>query len=204
MFKKLASDALGISDIGIVVSKSDFDKTEADDFVMHESGEVIMYLIKTKSDEYCFTNLALIHVDGQSAISKKRTLKRYDYVNSVIADVDLETAGSIDLDLSIKLSIGNVPLTIDIHKKFANDIKDLYKVLCAISMQMQENKRKYAIAESSLDYASRSMGKIESGQVAPSVSFEAMTRFANKWLVNNQKEYIKKDFSDVFSLYINN
>ena len=47
MFKKLASDALGISDIGVVVSKADFDKTESDDFVMHEAGEVVYFLIKT-------------------------------------------------------------------------------------------------------------------------------------------------------------
>lgn len=75
MFKKMAADALGLSDIGVVVPKADFDKTEADDFVMHESGEVIYFLIKTKSDEYCFTNKALIHVDGQNAMSKKECLE---------------------------------------------------------------------------------------------------------------------------------
>ena len=72
-------DALGLSDIGIVVPRGDFDKTESDDFVLHESGEEIFFLIKTKADEYCFTNKALIHVDGANAISKKRTLKRYEY-----------------------------------------------------------------------------------------------------------------------------
>ena len=70
-------------------------------------------------------------------------------------------------------------------------------------MEMEENKKKYAIAESSLEYATRSMGKIESGQVTPAVSFET-TRFANKWLKGSQQEFMKKDFSDVFELYINN
>ena len=79
MFKKLAADALGLSDIGKIIAPSDYDKTDADDYVMHEDNEKIYFLIKTKADEYCFTNLAIIHVDGDSAISSKRTLKRYPY-----------------------------------------------------------------------------------------------------------------------------
>lgn len=146
MLKKFASDALGLSDIGIVVSREDFDKTESDDFVMHETGEVIYFLIKTKSDEYCFTNQALIHVDGDSAISKKRLLKRYDYEHSTVSDVVLETAGTIDLDIEIKFNIDNIPMTIDIHKKFGTEIKDLYKALHAISIEMIHNKKSFEIA----------------------------------------------------------
>lgn len=203
MLKKLASDALGLSDIGIVVPKSDFDKTEADDFVMHESGEVIYFLIKTKADEYCFTNQALIHVDGQNALSKKRLLRRYDYAYHPITDVALETAGTIDLDVEIKFTIGNVPLSIDIHKKFATEIKDLYKVIHAISIEMKENAKKYEIAQNGLNYAAQSIGKIESREVTPAGSFEAITRFATDWMIDQKDKYVKKDFADLFELYIN-
>ena len=79
MFKKFAADALGLSDIGSVISPADYDKVDADDYVMHEDNEKIYFLIKSKSDEYCFTNKALIHLDGTSAISKKRSLRRYSY-----------------------------------------------------------------------------------------------------------------------------
>ena len=41
MFKKFASDALGLSDIGIVVPSSDFDKTDSDDFIFSEIDEKI-------------------------------------------------------------------------------------------------------------------------------------------------------------------
>lgn len=203
MLKKLASDALGLSDIGMVIPKSDFDKTESDDFVMHESGEVIYFLIKTKADEYCFTNQALIHVDGQNAISKKRLLRRYDYAYFPITDVALETAGTIDLDVEIKFTIGNTPLSIDIHKKFANEIKDLYKVIHAISIEMKENIKKYEIAQNSLNYAAQSIGKIESREVTPASSFEAITRFAKDWMIDQKDKYNKKDFTDLFELYIN-
>lgn len=203
MFKKLASDALGISDIGIVVSKADFDKTESDDFVMHEAGEVVFFLIKTKADEYCFTNLALIHVDGENALSKKRTLRRYDYAYHPITDVALETAGTIDLDMEIKFKIGNVPLSIDIHKKFATEIKDLYKAIHTISIQTIENKKKYEIAQSSLGYAAQSVGKMESKDINPLSSFEAITQFSTNWMLEQKDKYLKKDFKDVFELFIN-
>ncbi|WP_017381470.1 PH domain-containing protein [Paenisporosarcina sp. TG-14] len=203
MFKKLAAEVFGLSEIGIVVPKADFDKTESDDFVMHESGEEIFFLIKTKADEYCFTNKALIHVDGANAISKKRTLKRYEYAYNLITDVELETAGTIDLDVEIKFTIGNIPLSVDIHKRFLTEIKDLYKVLFAISLEVKDNEKKYTIAENSLSYASQSMGRLGNDEVTPAQSFEDITRFANNWMLESRLKYAKKDFKDVFELYIN-
>lgn len=102
MFKKIASEALGLSDIGKIIDKKDFDKVDTDDYIMHEENEKIYFLIKSKKDEYCFTNKALIHLDGDSAVSSKRVLKRYDYKNNTVKDVRLETAGRIDLDIEIK------------------------------------------------------------------------------------------------------
>ena len=76
MFKNLAADALGLSDIGKIIPPDQFHQTDIDDYIFHEDNEKIYFVIKSKSDEYCFTNLAFIHLDGQSAVSKKRTLKR--------------------------------------------------------------------------------------------------------------------------------
>lgn len=39
MIKKFAADALGLSDIGKVIEPQDYDKTESDDYVLHEKGE---------------------------------------------------------------------------------------------------------------------------------------------------------------------
>ena len=52
MFKKFASEALGLSDIGVIVAPSDYDKVDADDYLFHEDGERIFFLIKSKKDEY--------------------------------------------------------------------------------------------------------------------------------------------------------
>ncbi|MEG0258380.1 MAG: PH domain-containing protein [Lysinibacillus sp.] len=204
MFKKMAAEALGLSDIGVVVPNSDFDKTDADDFIMHEIDEEIYFLIKTKADEYCFTNRALIHVDGANAMSKKRLLRRYDFAFHTVADVFLETAGTIDLDVEIKFTIGNVPLSIDIHKRFLNEIKDLYKALHAISYEQKQNAYKLGVAEKSLNIASASMGRIGNDSISPASSFKEITNFSNKWMNDHKEQYAKEDFSHAFDLYINN
>ena len=75
MFKKIAADTSGLSDLGTIIKAADYDKVDADDYIMHEEQEKIYFIIKSKADEYCFTSLALVHVDGTSAMSKKRTVK---------------------------------------------------------------------------------------------------------------------------------
>ena len=111
MFKKFAAEALGISDIGVIVSPVDYDKVDADDYLFHEDGEKIFFLIKSKKDEYCFTNLALIHVDGDSAVSSKRMIKRYEYATQRIGYVAIETAGTLDMDVELKFSIGGTTVS---------------------------------------------------------------------------------------------
>ncbi|WP_042470546.1 PH domain-containing protein [Bacillus ndiopicus] len=204
MFKKLAADALGLSDIGIVVPKEDFDKTDSDDFIFNEIDEKIYFLIKTKADEYCFTNYALIHVDGANAISKKRMLRRYDYEHATVESVLLETAGTIDLDVEIKFTIADIPMSIDIHKKFLTEIKDLYKALHAISLEQKSNTYKYDAAKQSLTLAANALGRVGNNEVTPASSFEGITKFSHDWLLQQKAQYVKKDYSDVFERYIHN
>lgn len=204
MFKKIASDALGLSDIGVVVPRSDFDKTDADDFIFNEIDEEIYFLIKTKSDEYCFTNYGLIHVDGTSALSKKRLLRRYDYEHYTIDNVFLETAGTIDLDVEIKFTIGSTALSIDIHKRFINEIKDLYKALHAISLEQKLNAYKLDAAKQSLTIASTAVGRSGNTEALASASFEQITAFSHDWLIQNREAFMKKDFGATFERYINN
>ena len=78
LFGKMAADTLGLSDIGKIIEPKDFNKVDGDDYIMHEDGEKIYFVIKSKSDEYVFTNMGLIHVDGASAVSKKRVVKRHE------------------------------------------------------------------------------------------------------------------------------
>ncbi|WP_442600112.1 PH domain-containing protein [Neobacillus sp. D3-1R] len=204
MLKKLASEALGLSDIGTIIKPADFDKTESDDFVLSEDNEKIFFLIKSKKDEYCFTNLALIHVDGESAISSKRTLRRYDYYLNDITGVSIETAGTIDLDIELKFTIGGSTLSIDVHKKHSTEVADIYKALLAISKIQKENARLRSYGDKSLQVAEEVIRNNRTMEANVSQEFNQIAKFVHTWLTDIHQTHTTKDFSDVFQKYIQN
>lgn len=202
MFGKLAADALGLSDIGSVIAPADYDKVDSDDYVMHEDQEKIFFLIKSKSDEYCFTNKALIHLDGTSAASKKRMLRRYSYGSHPISNVMLETAGNMDMDVEIKFQLGSRDFSIDVHKKHLEQVKDLYKALFRISELMRENEVSLGHAKTSVEVASATLGRGQAGATPIVESFKELNQAAFAWLAGAQQKYWVKDFGFVFERYI--
>lgn len=204
MLKKIASDALGLSDIGKIIEPADYDKTDADDYVRHEDNEKIYFLIMTKADEYCFTNLALIHVDGENAASSKRTMKRYSYSQNRISNVLLETAGKIDRDIEIKFTIGSTPFSIDVHKDEIDKLKDLYKALLYIAEATHENDIILDMAGKSLDKAVHVLQNSRTSEMNLSEQYKELTEFGFSWLKSAREQYHAKDFGDVFEKYINN
>jgi hypothetical protein len=204
VFGKVAADVLGLSDIGSVIYPKDYDKVDADDYLMHEDGEKIYFLIKSKSDEYCFTNKALIHLDGTSATSKKRVLRRYDYVTHKISNVVLETAGTVDLDVELKFHIGSQHYSIDVHKKHLEELKDLYKALIKIAEITHENEVMLSYAKQSLELASQTLSRVASTESGLVNQFKELNQASFQWLVDATKQYRIKDFGFVFERYINN
>ncbi|MFY0566667.1 PH domain-containing protein [Archangium lansingense] len=202
MFGKIAADALGLSDIGSVIAPADYDKVDADDYVMHEDQEKIFFLIKSKSDEYCFTNKALIHLDGTSAASKKRMLRRYNYSTHPVSNVLLETAGTIDMDVEIKFRLGSRDFSIDVHKKHIEQVKDLYKALFRISEMMHENEIALGHAKTSIDITSNTLGRGSAGATPTVEAFKELNQAAFAWLSGAQQKYWVKDFGFVFERYI--
>jgi Bacterial PH domain len=202
MFKKFAAEALGISDIGIIVSPADFDKVDADDYLFHEDGEKIFFLIKSKKDEYCFTNLALIHVDGDSAVSSKRMIKRYEYAAQRIGYVAIETAGTMDMDVELKFAIGESAFSIDVKKSFIEQVKDIYKALIAIGKQQARD----AVARDNALRTLEAMGgmlKINNvgGEAGVVSHFNAVLDNLNDAMLSR---HITLDYSKVFERYIHN
>lgn len=204
MLKKFASDALGLSDIGKIIGPQDYDKTDADDYIRHEDNEKIYFLIKTKADEYCFTNIAFIHVDGEGAVSSKRLLKRYPYSQYKISNVFLETAGRVDLDIEIKFTLGNQAYSIDVDKKQIDKLNDLYKALVYISEITHENSVMYDMANQSLDKAASILHNSRPSDVTLSDQYKQLTEFGFSWLQSAREQYHAKDFGAVFEKYINN
>ena len=204
LFKKIASDMLGLSDIGSVIKPQDYDKVDADDYVMHEDNEKIYFLIKSKTDEYCFTNKALIHVDGTSAVSQKRTLKRYNYYEYPVSKVTLETAGTIDLDAEIKFRLGSHDFSIDVHKQFIEELKDLYKSLLAIEEMIKENHAALDFAKESLRLSADILNRVSAAESNIVEQFKGLNEATFSWLTEKTKQFNVKDFGFVFEKYINN
>jgi len=202
MFKKFASDALGLSDIGKIIPPSEYDKVDSDDYVFHEDGEKIFFLIKSKQDEYCFTNRAFIHVDGNSAINTKRVLKRYEYYKYPISHVYLETAGNIDLDVEIQFYIGDSKISIDVDKKQINQLKDLYKALYTISLSVGENENKLSDRFESLQKSIQVIGGARGESLKKAEELSQINDYVYAWISESRKNYIKKDFSDIFIRYL--
>jgi hypothetical protein len=203
MFKKIAAEALGLSDIGVIVPPSDYDKVDADDYLFHEDGEKIFFLIKSKKDEYCFTNTALIHVDGDSAVSSKRMIKRYEYAAHRIGYVAIETAGTIDMDVELKFSIGDSAFNIDIRKQFIEQLKDIYKALIAIGKQQARDgiARDNALRTLEAMGGMLKLGHNINGETAVVSHFNAVLENLNDAMLNR---HVTVDYSKVFERYIHN
>lgn len=194
MFGKVAADVLGLSDIGQVIAPQDYDKVDADDYIFHEDNERIFFLIKSKADEYCFTNLALIHLDGTSAMSKKRILNRLPYGQYRISHVLLETAGTVDLDVEIKFTIGDKDYSIDVNKKQIETLKDLYKALHKISEIQRHNATLHGYAQQSLELASNTIGRFSKTELDLTQSFQDLAKQNFEWLSQAKANYMRSDF----------
>jgi hypothetical protein len=200
VFKKLAADALGISDVGVIIAPADYDKVDADDYLFHEDGEKIFFLIKSKKDEYCFTNFGLTHVDGESAISSKRVIKRYEYRARRFSGVTIETAGTIDMDVELKFDVDDQHFSIDVRKKFLEGLKDIYKALTMISRLQERNKQARANAFRTLD-AVASMYKLNAaaGEDAVVRQYNALLENLNATVLDR---FGGRDYSAVFEKYM--
>lgn len=201
MFKKLAADALGLSDIGVVIGPADYDKVDADDYLFHEDKEKIYFLIKSKKDEYCFTNLALVHVDGDSAVSTKRSIKRYTWSSAHVREVAIETAGTVDLDVELKFVVDDVKFSIDVRKNFIEQLKDIYKALTSIGRQQERDAqaRQHALHASNVVGAMYKLSGAEPEAV--SRQFVGILDALN-WAVLDR--HTTRDFGAVFEKYIHN
>ena len=203
IFGKMAADTLGLSDIGKIIHPSEFNKVDGDDYIMHEDGEKIYFVIKSKTDEYVFTNRGMIHVDGTSAVSKKRLVKRHEFYSENVHSVMLETAGTVDLDVEIKFSFGYTRFSIDVDKKQIEQLKDLYKALFEIGKIQHKNNKSHEYGMKSLEMANEAIKKVHTdGNIANML--EEITKFNFNWMNEVRENYNNKDFGYVYEKYINN
>lgn len=205
MFKSLAADMLGLSDIGKIVDPKDFDKSDIDDYIFNEDNEKIIVLIKSKIDEYCFTNMAVMHLDGNVAVSKKRTLHRYPYKHYPISNVRLETAGTVDLDVELKFRVGDKDISIDIDKDQIEKVKDIYKALFSISEKCKEVQVQLNSLQQTQDAVSRmfSLKELPEQMILslPDIINETVSQVDAKY-TERRREIQNFDVAEIYKRYL--
>ena len=205
MFKNIASEMMGTSDIGTIIEPSDFNKTDIDDYIFHEDNEKIFFVIKSKTDEYCFTNVAFMHLDGKSVTSKKRMLYRYLYKHNPIKNVLMETAGTLDLDAEIKFQMGDQNFSLDIDKKQIEKIRDLYKALFTIGETCKEIQRKRNNLQFANDGVQRMFNLRELSEQAVLSLPEIINQTSQQvedYMNQRYKDIENYDFSEIFERYL--
>ena len=198
---RVASDTLGLSDIGKIISPQDFDKVDGDDFILQEDGERIFCVIKSKTDEYVFTNYGLLHVDGKSALEKKRLVKRYEFKHCLVSHVMIETAGTIDLDIELKFTIGDQNMSIDVDKNQMMQLKPIYKSLIEVGRMQAHNNELFEDGYKGLQMANEDLARNKiQGDISEII--EKLTNFNLDWMEALRKEYQIRDYSAAYEKYL--
>ena len=175
---------LGLSDIGSDHQPEDYDKVDADDYVMHEDDEKIYFLIKSKSDEYCFTNTALIHLDGTSATSKKRVLKRYDYQHPISSSYASKPPVQLISISKSNSESGKKNIQSIYIRNISKKSKELYKALIKMSEINYDNAKKHSICKAKLELASTTLSKLRNTEGDLIQQFKDINQIAFSWLMN--------------------
>lgn len=219
MLNKIASSILGFSKLGVFISGDELVHTDSSNYTIDHL-EDIYYLIKTKTDEYCFTNRAVIHVDGRNSDAKRNVLHRFDYNMFVLHDIYLETASNMDIDAELRITLKDVkslkpkehikhpPLkaalekeseivfSIAIHRDFLIELRALYKTLLLIKQKQFQNLKYLDTSENlfGLILSSVAAKKNDSSQV----TFQEVMSFVDKWLEQEKNSYSNEDFREIF------
>lgn len=78
----------------------DFASLQSRAYLIHD--EVVLIALSSPKEEYSFTNLGLITVCGESAMTTKRNVVRYDYQTEAVRSVRFESCGVTDHDCELK------------------------------------------------------------------------------------------------------
>lgn len=200
IFSRVTSDLTGMSDKCKVIPPSEFANSQAQAYIFTEMNEKLYFLLKSAKDEYAFTNIGMIHVDGQKAISSKRQILRYNYFEHTPTNVILETAGTADLDVEIKFTMGQ-SYSIDVVKAHLEPLIALYKILTLIGMTKAEYAKHWALVERSFEHSRDAVGRL-SGTGSASTEYRNILQHAQTELLAAHEKYHPQEYDAAFELYL--
>lgn len=209
MFGKMAAEALGRADICKVLRPAEFAAAPSAAYLLAEDGERPFFVLQSAQDEYAFTDRALVHLDGTSAMSKKRQVRRYPWKAYRLSDVRTETAGTVDLDCEIKFSLaGRGDFSIDVEKKELPAVIQLYKALTVIAEAQADGAKAHERALLALERGAEAAGRhhggsagAEGGGVPAGAALTGATQAAFAWITEAALANNPASFALVFERF---
>lgn len=201
--KDVVSDTLNLSDLCKVVPPSKYAEAMCDDLALND--ERIFILLKSKTEEFCFTETSLIHASKNAAVERRIEIKRYNYTNTIITNVQLVTAARIDLSVELEFKLNDVKKVIAIDRRYTEILKSIYKVLVEIEITQGRAVDDFKNIKTSLEYASQSMGKLVNNSADSLMSiYRKIYEFNSSTLLTEYDHYLGYDYSELFERYLTN
>lgn len=166
-------------------------------------GEQPLFILASVPDDYCFTNRALVHLDGCGPVGKKRSARRYPWKEFFVTSVVLDTAGVADADCEVKFALrardgsDRREYCIDVRKDQTAQATMLYKALIAIGEAQAEGARADARLRLALS-TTLATGAVAASGGDPVVTFRA---FAAE-IAAAERDNAPGDFGEVFARYV--
>lgn len=189
----------GRADICEMLAPGHFATCESAGYLLDE--ERVLCVLRSVKDEYAITSLCLLHVDGDSAVSKKREVKRYPWHSHAISGVEFETAGNVDRDVEICFNLGGHHFEIDVRKDQAPQLRWLYKALVAAAEAQADHGVHLKNAATALDVAKEAV-RAAGPSATPGAALTEASRAAMDWLTAAHREHGRADLGPVLWQYL--
>lgn len=161
-----------------------------------------LFILQSVADDYLFSNLALVHLDGCGPVGKKRSARRSAWKDHILSNVTLDTAGVADNDVEVKFYLrardgsGAREYSIDVKKDQVTQATNLYKALVSIAEAQAEGVRSDARLRLALSTVAAT------GSVAASADPLALFRAIASDLHAAELHHAPHDVSPFFARYV--
>ncbi len=230
--KGAAASAAGTADVCDLLRPPQFAAAQSASFVDAELGERIFGVLRCRTvrtgsapnesicapcspavllpphpqDEYCFTDRALLHLDGNSPLSKKRLVTRYPWKEHRLSHVQIETAGNVDWDAELKFELAGKGWSIDVAKAELPCLTALWRALCHVAEAQAANERALDMAGKAFGAAAQtrtlSATAAAGGPLAPGALFQDVAEGAFAWLASKTELYRPASYGAILERFV--
>ncbi len=188
--EKLAKKATGAGDL---LAFKDITSTNSIIQKLLTNDEQVYFFLQSIEEELAFTNKAIIHSKKNSMTSSKSLTTRFELNNTLLANIRIETAGTVDRDAELKFVANDQKFSFDITKTQLDTIIDLYMSLINISKRQKQHLTKLENLQFALTTASSSTNlntEMSQKEAFISIAEYSEQRLNDMILVDFSSEYV--------------